>query len=279
MPFSVWDYVNPLDVDGLAEAFRSQTPTRFCSMEDFLKPEFAREVSASYPTYAEAQPHGREFKWVNERVKVQVTDSRKMPPPVQTLDRVLSDPEFLEVVERITGITPLVADPELAGAGMHIMGRGGSLGVHTDFTMLEQGLHRRLNILVYLNPEWHDEWDGCFEVWDPPVKKRLERFLPEFNRCVLFNTTDKSFHAVSAIRCPQEMNRISFAAYYYTEEPPEYWDGIPRSTVYKARPEEWMKAYVQMPLEAIRKPIEKRIRHAYYRLRGLPWGSPSDDRK
>lgn len=272
MPFSVWDYVNPLDVEALAHAFRSQTPTRFCCMESFLRPEFAEEVSASYPTYAEAQKSGREFKWVNERVKVQITDTKRMPEPVQTLSRIVADPELMSVVEEITGIEPLVADPELAGAGMHIMGRGGSLGVHTDFTMLEQGLHRRLNILIYLNPVWRDEWDGCFEVWDPPVKKRLQRFLPEFNRCVLFNTTHESFHAVSAIRCPQDLNRISFAAYYYTEQPPEHWNGVAHDTVYKARPEEWFKGYVQMPFEAMRKPVEKRLRKAYYKMRGWEWG-------
>jgi hypothetical protein len=182
----------------------------------------------------------------------------------------------METVSEITGIRPLVADPEFAGAGMHIMGRGGSLGVHTDFTMLKSGLHRRLNILVYLNAVWQDDWDGSFEVWDPPVKKRLHRFTPDFNRCVIFGTTTESFHAVSAIKCPPGMNRISFAAYYYTEAPPEGWDGIARTTVYKPRPGEWFKGNVQMPLEAIRKPIEKRVRKAYYSLRGWQWGGSAN---
>ncbi len=271
MSFSVWDYVNPLDIDKLRREFRESTPTHLICIEDFLEREFAEAVADSYPSYGEAQSHGREFKWVNERVKVQITKNQSMPEPVQTLNRIFADPEFLDVVGQVTQIQPLVADPGLAGAGMHIMGRGGSLGVHTDFTMLDSGLHRRLNILVYLNREWKDEWDGSFEVWDPPVKERLHRFTPDFNRCVLFNTTRDSFHAVSALRCPREINRISFAAYYYTEEPPDGWDGIARNTIYKARPEEWWKGYVQMPLEEFRKPIERRLRKAYYKLRGRDW--------
>ena len=114
-------------------------------------------------------------------------------------------------------------------------------------------------------------------VWDPPVKKRTHRFVPEFNRCVIFETTRESFHAVSAIRCPPELNRISFAVYYYTEEAPEGWDGIRRSTVYKARPEEWFKGYVQMPWEFVKWKVEKSLRRIYNGLRGRVWGAPSRD--
>jgi Rps23 Pro-64 3,4-dihydroxylase Tpa1-like proline 4-hydroxylase len=136
-----------------------------------------------------------------------------------------------------------------------------------------------LNLLVYLNREWRDEWDGSFEVWDPPVKKRTHRFVPEFNRCVIFGTTTESFHAVSAIRCPPERNRISFAVYYYTEEAPEDWDGIRRSTVYKARPEEWFKGYVQMPWEFVKWKVEKTFRRISYHLPGRARGAQPGDQE
>lgn len=271
MSFSIWDYVNPLDLEELARRYRAATPTHMLTMDSFLREDFAREVSESYPDYQSAQRRGREFKWVNERVKVQITDTTLMPEPVVTLNKVINSDELRQVFAEITGIGPLVSDPGLAGAGMHIMGRGGSLGVHTDFTQIESGVHRRLNILVYLNPVWQDEWDGAFEMWDPDVKHRVERIVPEFNRCAIFNTTTESFHAVSAIQCPSEMNRLSFASYYYTEDPPEGWDGVFRNTIYKARPNERYKRYVQMPFENFRKPIEKRIRRTYYQLRGWDW--------
>ena len=43
--------------------------------------------------------------------------------------------------------------------------------------------------------------------------------------------------------------RRSFAAYYYTREPPPGWDGVRRSTVFRARPDERWKGQVAMPVE------------------------------
>ncbi len=249
---SVWDFVNPLDAKALARQFREAAPIRFFHIDGFLRPEFARAVRDAYPAYEEASHLGREFRAVNEQLKVQICDADRFPEPVRQLARVLAAPELVETLTEITEIPGLLADDTLAGGGMHLMGSGGRLDVHVDFNYLEErGLHRRLNILVFLNDPWEESWGGNLELWDPEVRRCLRSFTPELNRCVVFNTTESSFHGVTPLRCPAGRTRNSFAAYYYTEQPPEGWDGTKHSTVFRARPSEWLRGHVLMPVEDI----------------------------
>jgi Rps23 Pro-64 3,4-dihydroxylase Tpa1-like proline 4-hydroxylase len=250
-----------IDVSGLSAAWEKARPTRFFTADDFLEPAFAREVAAAFPDYATAVARaeagaGRRFERVNEDVKVQITDASQFAEPVRRLNRLLASQAFIDVLEQVTGIPKLLPDPALQGAGMHIMGPGGNLGVHLDFNYLRSAnLWRRVNLLVYLTPDWDPAWGGEFDLWDPEVKECLEVFEPRFNRCAAFNTTTESFHGVREIRCPEGVTRNSFAVFYYTEQPPSAFEGRAFSTVYRARPGEWRKRFVQMPVEAARKAL------------------------
>ena len=117
------------------------------------------------------------------------------------------------VLERLTGIDGLVADPTLEGGGLHRTEPGGYLGVHTDFNKLG-GLDRRLNLLIFLNPEWHDDWGGEFELWDSAAP--VLRVLPTWRKAVLFETSGTSWHACAPVHCPYGYERRSIALYYYT---------------------------------------------------------------
>ncbi|MBK8010934.1 MAG: 2OG-Fe(II) oxygenase [Deltaproteobacteria bacterium] len=251
MTLSVSDYINPLDVEMLQKQFLSSRPTRYFVIEQFLKESFLEEVVASYPGYEEASQVGKKFAYVNEKRKVQITDPALFPSPVRTLSDVLAHPDFLKEVCEITQIPNLLADDRLSGGGMHLMAPGGHLDVHADFNLLKpEGYHRRLNIIVHLNPrDWRPEWGGAFELWDPQVRFLLHEFPPAWNRCLVFNTTLTSFHGVSAITCPKGRSRNSFAGFYYTKEPPPDWDGHEHPPDFRARPNEYFKGLVKMPVE------------------------------
>ena len=67
--------------------------------------------------------------------------------------------------------------------------------MHVDFNIDRKlRLDRRLNLLVYLNFDWKEEWGGSLELWDKEVKVKYKSYLPIANRVVLFSTTDTSFH-------------------------------------------------------------------------------------
>ena len=82
----------------------------------------------------------------------------------------------------------------------------------------EDQLHRRLNILVFMNPEWQDDWGGFFELWDPEVKHCLHSLAPLGNRCVVFNSD--LFHRTDDIhfRDGYEDRRINITMLYGTRE-------------------------------------------------------------
>jgi Rps23 Pro-64 3,4-dihydroxylase Tpa1-like proline 4-hydroxylase len=256
----IGDVIAPLEIDRLRDAFRSAKPFPFVVLEDFLDPDFAREVSASYPTFEEARERGFSFHFVNERRKVQVTDMSWFPDPVRRLAEAISSETLLDRLSAITGIPNLLADRDLVGGGMHVTGPRGRLDVHVDFNaMPERGLYRRLNILIYLNPEWRDGWGGNLELWDRDVRRCHHSFVPRLNRCVVFETSDASYHGVSAVRCPPGVERRSFAAYYYTREPPSEWDGSVHGTIFRARPDERFRGYVLMPAERLRRDVQDRL--------------------
>lgn len=253
--------VRALDREALREQFLSATPFPFTKIDNFLDPVFAQAAAAAYPSFDSAQQQGKAFKSVNERRKVQITDAKLFPEPVARLNAALASPEFLAELAYITGIPKLLADEELVGGGMHITGPGGRLDVHVDFNYIApRRLHRRLNLLLYLNPVWDESWGGHIQLWDKDVKACEHAYAPVFNRCVIFQTSDISYHGVTPVTEAAPYPRQSFATYYYTREAPAHWKGVAHSTVFKARPEERLRGYVLMPAEVLQRRIAGRVR-------------------
>jgi hypothetical protein len=229
---------------------RSLAPFPHVIIDNFLDPEFARRVHDSFPAFQDALKIGRSFSTVNEKHKVQITDTGQFAPAVLELNRLLASPAWLDRLSTVFEIPNLLADGELIGGGMHQTGPRGRLDVHVDFNYIaERQLHRRLNILIFFNPDWKPEWGGCLELWDRDVKQCRHSFEPIFNRCVVFETSDISYHGVTAVHCPAEQTRKSFAAYYYTKEPPAHWTGQAHGTIFRNRPDEAIKGRVLMPAE------------------------------
>jgi Rps23 Pro-64 3,4-dihydroxylase Tpa1-like proline 4-hydroxylase len=244
------DLINPFDREKFKETFRTTEPFPHFCIDNFLREDFAEEIYRSFPSFHEAQEMGLEFSAVNEKKKVQITDASLFPPAIKKLNDLLASPEYVDMWSELTGIDNLLADPQLVGGGIHETNTGGHLDVHVDFNYIEnRQLHRRMNILIYFNKDWKEEYGGYFDIWDREVKNRHGYFKPKFNRACGFLTSDISYHGVTPITCPSDVTRKSFATYYYTSEAPRGWQGKTHSTVFKARPEEWMKGRVLMPYE------------------------------
>jgi Rps23 Pro-64 3,4-dihydroxylase Tpa1-like proline 4-hydroxylase len=253
----------PYDRDALRAQFRSAKPFPWIQIDGFLQPEFAAAVEQSYPPFDMAVGMGRQFQAVNENRKVQIVDYATFPDPVKQLSDAVSSPQFLEDLGYITGMPTLLWDAAFAGGGMHETAQSGWLDVHVDFNFHDaMNAHRRLNILIFLNPQWDAKWGGTLELWDLEVKHLEHAVVPIHNRCVIFETSEISWHGVSAVQCPPGNVRKSFAAYYYTREAPAHWDGKSHSTIFKARPDEHMKRHVLMPAQAARETLRDGVRAA-----------------
>ncbi len=154
----------------------------------------------------------------------------------------MSAPPVLRFLEELTGIEGLIPDPYFGGAGPHQILPGGFLKIHTDFNWHPlMKLDRRLNLLVYLNHDWEEEYGGHLELWDRGMARCEQRILPVFNRTVVFSTTDFSFHGHPApLACPEGRSRKSVSFYYYTNGRPESERSAPHDTIFqKTHEHEW----------------------------------------
>jgi hypothetical protein len=145
---------------------------------------------------------------------------------------------MLEFLEGLTTIQGLISDPYFVGGGFHETGRGGKLGIHADFRINEQlHLHRRINVIVYLNEHWKSEYGGELELWDREMKAKCLSVSPLFNRAVIFNTDADSYHGhPDPLQTPDGVVRRSIALYYYTASKEIYKEVPSTSTIYHARP-------------------------------------------
>ena len=144
---------------------------------------------------------------------------------------------FLQFLSEVTGIPNLISDPGFEGGGLHQIVRGGKLGVHADFNRhRDYGLDRRLNLLLYLNKDWREEYGGNLELWDRDMIQCEARVAPLFNRVMVFGTTDFTFHGhPDPLQCPEGMTRKSMALYYFSNGRPAEEVTGDHSTLFRAR--------------------------------------------
>ncbi len=226
----------------IAPRYRGASPFPHLAMDGFLEPHAARAALDEFPSPRDAR--WIQYKHFNEN-KLGNTDRNAFPPHIGAIIDELQSPEFVSWLIDLTGISGLIADPLLDGGGMHQTEPGGFLNMHTDFTRhhVHRNWRRRCNLIVYLNDPWEEQWGGALEFWDRDVKQCCSRVWPTWNRAVLFNTTEISFHGYpDPIGCPAGTTRKSLALYYYTVEP-----DAPRGggfTQYRARPSDSSKRWL-----------------------------------
>lgn len=167
-----------------------------------------------------------ENKWLrddhgHQTRKRWIADPNDMPPVTLEAVSFFYSKEFVKFLENLTGIQDLLIDPNLLGGGIHKTLRGGHLEVHADFNLHPQSkLHRRLNVLLYLNETWKEEWNGYLELWRCDMSACVHKIAPIANRMVIFSITDNAYHGH-----PVPLNteqRISLALYYYTSDRPDH---------------------------------------------------------
>jgi hypothetical protein len=175
--------------------------------------------------------------------KATIADIRSVSPFYGEVHDYIASGEFLEVISQITGIAGLVHDYQMFGGGTHENLEGQELDAHVDFNYLDdQKLHRRLNLLLYLNKEWQESWGGCLELHSNPRRpeeNQIKVIVPAFNRCVIFETSERSWHGFERIRLPHDKKHHSrklLSIYLYTRDRRAEEIVPPHGTFYVQRP-------------------------------------------
>jgi Rps23 Pro-64 3,4-dihydroxylase Tpa1-like proline 4-hydroxylase len=209
-----------------AAEYGANSPYPHIYFDNFLPPAVADAALQEFPEPKEADWHNS--KDVNQRKKLAFDKVEKLPSAIRDVLYFLNSRPMLQFLETLTGITGVLPDPYFAGGGLHQIRPGGLLEVHADFSYHKQiRLDRRINVLIYLNKNWKEEYGGYFELWDRNVTRAERRILPVFNRCAIFSTTSVSFHGhPEPLTCPPDRNRKSIATYYYSNGRPEEDPGL-----------------------------------------------------
>jgi glycosyltransferase involved in cell wall biosynthesis len=158
-----------------------------------------------------------------------------LPINTKLILNYFNSPDVISMLEKLTGIEGLIADPTLLGGGMHKIESGGKLSIHADSRKhAVTNNYRRINLLVYLNKEWNKEWGGSLQLWDKDMTTMVQDIQPLFNRVVIFNTGADTYHGhPHPLNTPNGMSRISLALYYYTKETPDTDENNVTSAVWK----------------------------------------------
>lgn len=224
------------DANLLQDEYIGNQPYPHLVFENFFDEKRAHSILSEFPR--KDQGSWTNYNHINEK-KLGKSKLDELPPTIRAAFSELLSEEFSAWLSKLTGIPNLIPDPWLDGGGLHQTERGGFLNVHTDFNKHHKNptWRRRVNLLVYFNDEWKQEWGGELELWDREMKECRKKVAPAFNRALIFTTDESSFHGYpDPITCPEGITRKSFALYYFTEEGSD--DFRARSTIYKATPKD-----------------------------------------
>ncbi len=204
------------------DQYRNAQPFPSIWFDDFFNATPLRQVLAEFPELGQNGKDEVHYTNPNE-AKYASKGEYKFGPTGRQLMHFLNSQPFLEFLQNLTGIQEtLIPDPYFEGGGYHQIKPGGFLKVHVDFHKHKMmDLDRRVNVLVYLNEDWKEEYGGHFELWEKDMSKCAVRIAPLFNRMAIFSTTDFSWHGhPDPLTCPPDRSRRSLALYYYTNGRP-----------------------------------------------------------
>lgn len=215
-------------------------PYKHVVIDNFLDPELAQRCLKNFP-----EPSDTCWEYANDadiEVKLRTTWKSEFEIPEVLVDavRILNSAPVLKSMGTRLGIPKLVPDPYFTGGGLNLTMPGGLLDVHVDGNYHDAtGLNRRINSIVYLNSDWQPEWGGEFGIYDRTGEICLKRVAPIFNRLVIFDSHDFSFHGLpEPLASPPGTARKSIILYYYTQaQRPDHQVAVndPHSALWKKR--------------------------------------------
>ncbi len=214
-----------------AAQYQSGEPYNYICIDNFLPLDILKRVRDEALAEEELRA---EHSSEQEHLKASYNPD-KLPLYTRAVFNALNSKSFISFLEKMTGIPSLIPDPHYSGAGIHRTSNGGYLGIHADFNHHKaMNLERRLNVLIYLNDDWKEEYGGAFEIWTDDMKKKVAAFAPIMNRMCCFSTSSTSMHGnPEPVNHPEGKPRLSIALYYYTAT----WTDshVAHSTLFRAR--------------------------------------------
>lgn len=215
-------------------------PFQHLIIDDFLPIDVADGLLKAFPDASDNCWQRSNDQGIEIKARTNWQSEFDVPDGLSGVVRVFNSAPILSAMGQILSIPKLMSDPYYSGGGLNLSERGGLLDVHVDGNYHDaSGMNRRVNLLYYLNPNWVPDWGGEFGIYDDNGNTLVKSVAPIFNRCVIFDTHDKSYHGLpNPIKFPSDDPRRSILLYYYTvEKRPTHQitEERPHSALWKSR--------------------------------------------
>lgn len=219
---NVVDYENlEKNIELIKLSFKTSVPFPFVIIDNFAKPGLSQLLNEGFVQALAHKDPDAPKKHRHVLRKIGTMTKEYMTQLQQAFFTEINSEKFVSFLEYITGIPQIYADNDLLGGGLHEIYSGGFLNVHTDFNIHPKtNKQRTLNLILYLNQDWQEEYGGYLELWHPNMEKCAHKIAPIANRVVLFQTSEISFHGhPEPVKTPPGITRRSMAVYYYSDWP------------------------------------------------------------
>lgn len=199
----------------------SDDPFKHLFIDNFFETNFANQLFENFPELDSELWERTNDPEIEVKMRSNWTSEFDVPEKIVDTIRIMNSAPFLQSLSYALGIPKLIPDPYFSGGGLNVTVSGGLLDVHVDGNYHDAtGLHRRVNVILYLNPGWQDGWGGEFGLYDNKGEKLIKKIAPLHNRFMAFDTNDFSFHGLpDPLNFPEGHARRSIILYYYTKEP------------------------------------------------------------
>ena len=211
----IFKYLKYTDLEKIKKKFNNNKSIKYVVIDNFIKKKYTLTISNEHKSIPDES--WLAYNHYNQK-KMGLSNINLMGKCTKDLINELSSTKFTKWLSDLSGIQNLISDPSLDGGGLHKISRGGFLNIHTDFQSHTKykNWKRKINLLLYLSPEYKKSWRGELELRDYKDNKIIESISPKFNRCVIFITDSKSYHGhPKPLNSPKNLARRSLALYYF----------------------------------------------------------------
>lgn len=226
--------------EAMTEVEYFKDPFQHIVIDNFFPGNMAKMLLNTFPATTDESWEHTNDKGIEVKSRTTWASEFDIPDGISDAVRILNSSTILGAMSERLSIPKLISDPYYSGGGLNVTSFGGLLDIHVDGNYHDAtSLHRRVNAIVYLNPNWQESWGGEFGVYSEDGEVCVKKVAPLFNRCVIFDTHDKSYHGLpNPVRFPDDDPRRSIILYYYTAatRPTEHvLEERPHSALWKSK--------------------------------------------
>lgn len=249
-------YFNPQELGAIANEYRPvyllSSPFPHVAIDHFLPGDILELLIQEFPTVDQIDwtlwgPGAIKHTDNKDVQKIGTSEETKFGPFTRHFIAQFNSATFIHFLESLTGVGDIITDPTYNGCGLHSTGRGGRLMIHSDANRhpVPERIHQRLNLILFLNENWKEEYGGHFELWDKTATQCEKTVAPIANRLIIFDTGQYSFHGhPHPLACPKNRRRNSIAVYYYVLDRPngEDYSGLQKGITWIPLPNQEKEA-------------------------------------